>query len=1038
MSNRIHELAKELQVSSKEIIDVLTQQKIEVKSPLSAVDDYAVALIRKTFRPSTQSDSDSDDDSDAKEKKGGGSLMYIPPRKRKKKRPVPHFPGSPAMERLEAIENAETSPSPEIGLETTVHTQRVEHAEKTIGQPVEPIFVQESPLAGEATPLVAPQTPSEAHPTRERRIFVQHKPRPDSERTAGQHKPRPNGERTVSQYKPRPDGERTFTPHKPRPDGERTFTPNKPRPDGERTFTPHKPRPEGEKKTDAERTVSSHEPRKPFKEDFKRRDRDQERKAPRENEQGAARKPFVRSSSSQRPLSAEQRAKDQRRPQEGAVEQSGDAKTLAGKRHSKFRPDEAAQKRKDEHHAKGEVTKHGKKPERPLSVEELAEKQRRDKLAAKHGNRNERTGQKRGTDVEEERDFRDFFPRSSRPTTRRKSAAKAAQKAQKAAVALRAQQAAELERSKVLNIHEMTTVKELAEKMNIAPAKIIAHLMTSGIMANVNQVLDPEAAVSLAQHFGFEVNTVSLEEEIELQDEIVDVSKLQPRPPVVTIMGHVDHGKTTLLDAIRESKITDTEFGGITQHIGAYAVEIRGQRIVFLDTPGHEAFTAMRARGAKATDAVVLVVAADDGIMPQTIEAIDHARAAKVPIIVAINKIDVPGSNPDRVMQELTKYGLTPEDWGGDTICVKVSAKQRTNLDDLLEMILLQAEILELKADPERLARGVIVEALLDKGRGPVATVLVQKGTLRVGDPFVVGSDYGKVRAMLDDFGNRVEEAGPSTPVEVLGLAGVPTAGDAFIVVDSERKARQISESRKEEQQKIEFSRTAKITLEGLHHHLKEGQTQELRIVIKADVHGSVEALTTSLEKLSTEQVRLQVIHGGVGAINESDVILASASNAIILGFNVKPVVKALDMAEKEQIDVRLYNVIYQAIDDVKKAMEGLLAPVYNEVQIGQAQVMALFSLPRGGTVAGCRVLDGKITRNAIIRQFRNNAEIFKGSIASLRRVKDDVREVLTGFECGIRLEGRNDVKEGDILRAFTTEKVTITLEEAAARSRKE
>ena len=996
MSNRIHELAKELQVSSKEIIDVLTQQKIDVKNSLSAIDDAAVALIRKTFRKSTPVESASEEsDSDSKEKKGGG-LLFIPPRKRKKKRPMPHFPGSPAMERADEAEDAESSLMPEFSSDAAsepfVQPQRVEHAEK----PIEPISeqprIQESTPAIKVTPTATPQAPSETQPARERRIFVQHKPRPEGERPFVHHKPRPEGERAFGQRKPRPDEEK-------RPD---------------------------------------RDARKPQREEFKRRDRDQERKPARENEQGGARKSFVRPSSSQRPSVSDQRGKDQRRPQEGAGDQSSEAKALAAKRHSKFRADEGAQKRKDEHHAKGEATKHGKKPERSMPLEELGEKQRRDKVAAKHGNRNERTGQKRGAEVEEDRDFQEFFPRTSRPAVRRKSAAKAAQKAQKAAEALRAQQAAEAERSKILNIHEMTTVKELAEKMNIPPSKIIAHLMTSGIMANVNQVLDPEAATSLAQHFGFEVNAVSLEEEIELQDEIVDVSKLRPRPPVVTIMGHVDHGKTTLLDAIRESKITDTEFGGITQHIGAYAVEINGQRIVFLDTPGHEAFTAMRARGAKATDEVVLVVAADDGIMPQTIEAIDHARAAKVPIIVAINKIDVPGANPDRVMQELTKYGLTPEEWGGDTICVKVSAKKRTNLDDLLEMILLQAEILELKADPYRLARGVIVEALLDKGRGPVATVLVQKGTLRVGDPFVVGSYYGRVRAMLDDVGNRVEEAGPSTPVEVLGLAGVPTAGDAFIVVDSERKARQIAESRQEAQQKIEFSRTAKITLEGLHHHIKEGETQELRIVIKADVHGSVEALTASLEKLSTEQVRLQVIHGGVGAINESDVILASASNAIILGFNVKPVVKAMDMAEKEQIDVRLYNVIYQAIDDVKKAMEGLLAPVYTEVQIGQAQVMALFNLPRGGTVAGCRVLDGKITRNAIIRQFRNNTEIFKGTIASLRRVKDDVREVLAGFECGIRLEGRNDVKEGDILRAFATEKVTITLEEAAARARKE
>lgn len=585
------------------------------------------------------------------------------------------------------------------------------------------------------------------------------------------------------------------------------------------------------------------------------------------------------------------------------------------------------------------------------------------------------------------------------------------------------------QRPERLEIPEVIMVKDLAEMMDVPPAKVIRHLMTMGFMPNVNQVLETKAAMSIAKEFGFEAIAVSAEEKAELQDDAIDESKLRPRPPVVTIMGHVDHGKTTLLDAIRESKITDSEFGGITQHIGAYTVEVHGQKIIFLDTPGHEAFTAMRARGAKVTDEVVLVVAADDGIMPQTIEAIDHARAAQVPIVVAINKIDVPGANPDRVMQELTKYGLTPEDWGGETICVRVSAKMKTQLDDLLEMILLQAEILELKADPDRPAKGVIVEALLDKGRGPVATVLIQNGTLRIGDPFVAGVHYGRVRAMLDDRGKRVKEVGPATPVEVLGLTGVPTAGDSFVVVEGEREARLISESRQEQQQKTELAKTSKITLEELHHHIKDGETQELRIVIKADVHGSVEALADALERLSTEKVRLQVIHGGVGAINESDVMLAAASNAIVLGFNVRPVAKARDLAEKEQIDVRLYNVIYQAIDDVKKAMEGLLEPVLKEVLIGQAQVLALFSLPKGGTVAGCRVTNGKITRNSIVRVTRDGKEAFKGKISSLRRVKDDVREVLSGYECGIRLENFNDIRENDVIEAYTIEKMAMSLD---------
>lgn len=588
---------------------------------------------------------------------------------------------------------------------------------------------------------------------------------------------------------------------------------------------------------------------------------------------------------------------------------------------------------------------------------------------------------------------------------------------------------------KRLRIPEVIMVKELAEMMNIPSAQVIRHLMTMGIMANVNQVLETKAAMSIAEHFGVEVETLTVDEESVLKEDTGDPSMLKHRSPVVTIMGHVDHGKTTLLDAIRESKVAASEFGGITQHIGAYSVDVRGQKIVFLDTPGHEAFTAMRARGAKVTDAVILVVAADDGIMPQTIEAIDHARAAKVPIIVAINKIDLPGANPDRVMQELTKYGLTPEAWGGETICVHVSAKVRTNLDDLLEMILLQAEVLELKANPDCPARGVIIESLLDKGRGPVATVLVQHGTLRIGDPFVVGTQYGKVRAMLDAQGQRIEEAGPATPVEVLGLAGVPDAGELFVVVQSERKARQIAESRQQEQQKSEVAKTVRITLEELHQKIKEGEIRELRIVIKADVHGSVEAITDALERLSTEQVRLQVIHGGVGAINESDVMLAATSNAIILGFNVRPVVKAREMAEKEQIDLRLYSIIYQAIDDVKKAMEGLLKPTYKEVLLGQAQVQAVFMVSKVGNVAGCRVTNGKITRNAIVRLLRNNKEVFKGNLKSLRRIKDDVKEVLFGYECGMSLENYDDIKVGDVLEAYILEKVVMTLEGTVAKS---
>ena len=1016
MSNRIYDLAKQYNIHSKEILDLLKQHNIEVKSHMSTVDDAALALIRKRFEPAASREAEASDD--AAKKAGAGSLTYIPPRKHKKKRPLSHFAGGRSLEtaedEFEANERLVTPPVEREAKEripaVTAEPPTVAATTPKAGAKPEPAIPV--PPAPERAPRQEPRPPHEGRPFqkpepgKERKIFVQSKSRDTYER------------RTVSETKPAA----------PREDLRRT------------TRDEHRGRREDQR---APRDNQQRAPR-----DDQRKPRDEQQRAPREGQQGAreeyrkegreryqGKKPFPRPGQP----GAAPHHRDARKPGAPTNEKAaaeGDAKKPFVKRPGVGRPTDNAEAQKPRRH-RVDATKQGKKDERPGGDSAEAGKARRDKTVTKrHGTRNEHVADKRTSEPEEDFEFRNLAHRPSRP--KKKSPTKTAVHKAAQAARLQIQPPAEQEGPKRLNITEMTTVKDLAEKMNIPPAKIIAHLMTNGIMANVNQGLDMEAAVSLAQHFGFEVSTISLEEEIERQEEAVDVSKLRHRSPVVTIMGHVDHGKTTLLDSIRESKIIDTEFGGITQHIGAYAVEARGQRIVFLDTPGHEAFTAMRARGAKVTDEVVLVVAADDGIMPQTIEAIDHARAAKVPIIVAINKIDAPGANPDRVMQEMTKYGLTPEEWGGDTICVKVSAKKRTNLDDLLEMILLQAEILELKADPDRLARGVIVEALLDKGRGPVATVLVQNGTLRIGDPFVVGQYYGRVRAMLDDRGNRVEEAGPATPVEVLGLAGVPTAGDSFIVVDNERKARQIAESRQEQQQKTEFAKTARITLEELHHHIQDGQVQELRIVIKADVHGSVEALTAALEKLSTEQVRLQVIHGGVGAINESDVMLASASNAIVLGFNVRPIAKAIEMAEKEQIDVRLYNIIYKAIDEVKKAMEGLLQPVYKEVQIGQAQVLQVFNLPKGGTIAGCRVLDGKITRSAIIHQIRENKDIFKGTIASLRRVKDDVREVLAGFECGLRLEGHNDVLVNDILQAYTTEKVTMTLEEAAAKPRKD
>ncbi|WP_018084385.1 translation initiation factor IF-2 [Desulfurispora thermophila] len=579
---------------------------------------------------------------------------------------------------------------------------------------------------------------------------------------------------------------------------------------------------------------------------------------------------------------------------------------------------------------------------------------------------------------------------------------------------------------KPLVIGETVTVQELAEKMKKSAAELIKRLMMLGVLATINQEIDADTATILANEMGYEVEVkVQLDAEALLEQEVVDdPASLKPRPCVVTVMGHVDHGKTSLLDAIRQTNVIATEAGGITQHIGAYQVEHNGKKITFLDTPGHEAFTAMRARGAKVTDIAILVVAADDGVMPQTVEAINHAKAAEVPIIVAINKMDKPDAQPDRVKQQLTEHGLVSEEWGGDTICVPVSAKSKQGIDELLEMILLVAEMGELKANPDRPARGTVIEAKLDKGRGPVATVLVQNGTLQVGDNIVAGSAYGKVRAMLDDKGRRVKKAPPSMPVEVLGFHEVPQAGDAFYVTPDEKTARQVAEKRQLRKRQEELKQTSRVSLDDLFKHIKEGQVKELNLIVKADVQGSVEALRQALERLSNEEVKVKIIHGGVGAINESDIMLASASNAIIIGFNVRPDVNARRAAETEKIDIRLYRVIYDAIEDVKAAMSGLLEPEYREVALGRVEVRKVYKVSKVGTIAGCYVLEGKVVRDASVRLVRDGVVIYEGQLASLKRFKDDVREVVQGYECGIMLDNWNDIQENDIIEAYTMEAV--------------
>ncbi len=578
-----------------------------------------------------------------------------------------------------------------------------------------------------------------------------------------------------------------------------------------------------------------------------------------------------------------------------------------------------------------------------------------------------------------------------------------------------------------IKVEEAIRISDLAKKMGIKAGELIGKLVSLDMMVTINQSIDVDAATLVAGEFGYQVESVGVEYEDIMHREEPPSENLKPRAPVVTIMGHVDHGKTSLLDVIRQTNVTDGESGGITQAIGAYHVRINEKDIVFLDTPGHEAFTAMRARGAQVTDIVVLVVAADDGVMDQTIEAINHSRAAGVSIIIAINKIDKANADVERIKQQLAEFDLVPEAWGGDTIYAEVSAKQKKGIEELMELILLQADIMELKADPDRLAQGVVIEARLDKGRGPVATVIVQEGTMKDGDAIVSKMEYGRVRAMVDDKGRRIAEAGPSMPVEIVGFSSVPQAGMDFVCVEDDKKARTIGEHWLRKEREKELSRTSKITLEQLYDRIKEG-SKELNVVVKADVQGSVEALSEALLKLSTDDIKLNLVHGSAGAITETDIMLASASDAIAIGFKVRPDARVSEIIEREGVDVKLYDVIYDAISDVRNAMEGLLDPIYEEAVQGRAEVLQVFKVSKIGTIAGSRVTDGKLTRNAKLRLLRDGVVIHDGSFLSLKRFKDDAKEVLSGFECGIGIENFNDIKEGDIIEAYITEKIARKL----------
>ena len=598
-----------------------------------------------------------------------------------------------------------------------------------------------------------------------------------------------------------------------------------------------------------------------------------------------------------------------------------------------------------------------------------------------------------------------------------------------------------VEITRTITVTEGVSVKDLAEKLAIRGKDLIATLLMKGVFVTVNQTLDAELVKEVAAQFGADVQVITFEDQManEAMENILSTENPDElevtRPPVVTVMGHVDHGKTSLLDAIRETDVAGGEAGGITQHIGAYKVKIAkadspafGREIVFLDTPGHEAFTRMRARGAKVTDIVVIVVAADDGVMPQTLEAIDHAKAANVPMIVAVNKIDKPEAQPDRVKKQLGDRGLVPEEWGGSTVFVDVSAKKRMNLDLLLEMICLVADLQNLKATPNRLAVGTVIEAKLDRGRGAVASVLVQNGTLKNQDNFVVGNTFGKIRAMFDDRGRTVDSAGPSTPVEIVGLEGMPDAGDTFLVVSDRDKARGIGQYRKMREREAQLAKSSRVTLEGLADAIHQAGMKELPLILKADVTGSEEVLADSLQKMSTEKVRIKVIHSGVGAITESDVLLASASNAIIIGFNVRPERKVADLAEQEEVEIRLHSIIYELQDEIRKAMLGLLEPVFRENFLGRAEVLNVFRIPKVGTIAGCRVTDGVLRRDSEVRLMRDGVPVYKGKLTSLKRFKDDAKEVSNGMECGVGISNFNDIKVGDTVEAFVTEKIAAEL----------
>ncbi len=982
---RIHELAKELKITSKELIDKVASLGISVKNHMSTLEDEDVGRLKSLYQASS--------DTIIEEKRIGRRVI----RRRK-------------------IKIREEKPEPE-----TLKAERGEEASQTAEAEKEMLQVPSEPEADKAKEKVEPEKPEE-------KVEKSVKPRPTAQKTEASivEKAKPVETREVPAEK---ESKESVEPKLEKPE-----PPEKEAPEiapeekvAEKKEEPPKKleKPEKEKEEEKIEAARIEEP----KVEAKVKEIEKNEKAKKVEEPGKT----------------PEREKTQE-PKKAEKAEEAPVKPVA-KKVKKQKKEEAAriislpEKPVEPEKPKKEVPK--KKP--PIDLQEARKARVEKKVKAAVPERKAaHPKRKKGTKIEP---FAIPEAKPGRPE-RRKVVSKedlyteAELKTQRIMKSKKGAKATKTEKEykkpeatvpkaikRRLKIDEAITVANLAKRMGIAASEVIKKLMELGLMVNVNQSIDFDTASLVAEEFGFEVEKAAFKEEEILKTEPDKEEDLRPRPPVVTIMGHVDHGKTSLLDVIRESNITEREAGGITQHIGAYQVKVDGGEVTFLDTPGHEAFTSMRARGAQVTDLVVLVVAADDGVMQQTVEAINHARAAEIPILVAINKIDKPNANPDRVKRELAEHGLIPEEWGGDTTMVEVSAKKKIGIEDLLEMILLQAEILELKANPKKPARGRIIEAKLDRGRGPVATVLVQEGTLKIGDFFVCGVHHGKVRALFDSNRQRILKATPSMPVEIQGISGVPTAGDDFVVVASEKQAKMISEHRQRKQRETELSRTTKVTLEKLYERIKEGEIKELNIILKTDVQGTLEAISDSLRKLATDEIRVNIIHSATGGISETDVMLASASNAIIIGFNVRADMKVLEMAEREQVDIRFYDVIYQLIADVKDALEGMLEPEYKEVVIGRAEVRQTFNIPKVGTVAGCYVVDGKIERSSQVHVVRDGIVVYQGKIASLKRFKDDVKEVKAGYECGIGIENFNDIKVNDVLEAYILEEIRPSLD---------